>query len=407
MAFAERLFRLLGSKSGLTIASVFSTGTYVAYKDNNRYRAMEEAFAKGNILPPFTNNSSEMKYYPRSDLEDRLTNALMPKVCNQYYLVNGGVGCGKTRSIVEIVRRLMDTRGQRNLGAPVFVHVLQGKSFPDTLASAVNFFFDEHISMKFLADFMMRIDSFPKRDAHQKLSRVLDAIEVSAFKYTQKTGRPVVLVLDGVNNLTAHMPGALEKIQGKAKLWADMNIVKVIFICNDEKTIEVMQSHASNWSRAAAPIYAEDMSKEQAIAFLGEPLMLSGEKEAHSNYNIGIEEAEQIYSLVGGRVYHLIAFKRSRAMNVSFKKTSKELMNKEREKLMDVCKSASARKAIDVVESSSGQGIPLLKLISICSEKDMAALLKFDIIRIRRTSRGMTVVFESKLTENVIRKLAE
>ena len=101
-------------------------------------------------------------------------------------------------------------------------------------------------------------------------------------------------------------------------------------------------------------------------------------------------------------MYHLIAFKRNRALNVTLQKTATELMNKEQEKLMNVYKSVSARKAIDMVNNSGGNGVPLLKLTSVCSEDDIATLLKYAIIRIERTTKGMIVKFESKLTENVI-----
>ena len=40
-------------------------------------------------------------------------------------------------------------------------------------------------------------------------------------------GRPAVIVIDDTNHLATHVPGSLEKLQEKAKLWADTNIAKV------------------------------------------------------------------------------------------------------------------------------------------------------------------------------------
>jgi hypothetical protein len=88
-----------------------------------------------------------------------------------------------------------------------------GSSFPETLASAVNFRFDEHISFKFFVAFVMRIHSIPQRDEGNRLTRVLDAIEESSFRYMQQHGRPVVIVIDGIDYLSHNMPGALEKLQ--------------------------------------------------------------------------------------------------------------------------------------------------------------------------------------------------
>lgn len=73
----------------------------------------------------------------------------------------------------------------------------------------------------------MRVSSFPRQDSESRLTRVLNAIEESSFKYMQETGRPVVLIIDGINTLNAAMPGALDKLMEKAKLWADANTVKV------------------------------------------------------------------------------------------------------------------------------------------------------------------------------------
>lgn len=73
----------------------------------------------------------------------------------------------------------------------------------------------------------MKVSSFPRQDSESRLTRVLDAIEESSFLYMQKYGRPVVLVIDGIENLAVSMPGALDKVMEKAKLWADTNTVKV------------------------------------------------------------------------------------------------------------------------------------------------------------------------------------
>jgi len=81
-------------------------------------------------------------------------------------------------------------------------------------------------------DFILRVSSFPRQDSDSRLVRVLDAIEESSFRYMQETGRPVVLIIDGINFLKGSMPGALDKIKEKAKLWADTNTVKVSILLN-------------------------------------------------------------------------------------------------------------------------------------------------------------------------------
>ena len=76
---------------------------------------------------------------------------------NEYYLISGDVGTGKTRSVVEVIRSMMADDGRRGLGAPIYVLANQGNSFAETLGAAVGFRFDEHISFRFLVDFLIQV----------------------------------------------------------------------------------------------------------------------------------------------------------------------------------------------------------------------------------------------------------
>ena len=62
-------------------------------------------------------------------------------------------------------------------------------------------------------DFLVQIDSMPQRDDPNRLTRVLNAIEKSAFSYMQLYGRPVVIVVDNVDWLLRHLPAALDRLQ--------------------------------------------------------------------------------------------------------------------------------------------------------------------------------------------------
>lgn len=127
------------------IGGLVTTSGYVFYKDYSRYERMTEVYSSGNILAPFAENPYEISYLHRSGIEKNLSNMLSNKFSNEFYLVNGEVGCGKTRTVVEMVRRMIETRGIKGEGAPIYIQVTQGTSFPETLASAVHFYFDEHI----------------------------------------------------------------------------------------------------------------------------------------------------------------------------------------------------------------------------------------------------------------------
>ena len=111
----------------------------------------------------------------------RLESVLDSSFTNKYHIVMGEVGTGKTRLVVEMVRERIADAGARRAGAPVYVLASQGRSFPDAFAAAIDFKFDEHISLAFLVNAVVQVEEFPKRDYHHKLARVLSALEKAAF----------------------------------------------------------------------------------------------------------------------------------------------------------------------------------------------------------------------------------
>jgi len=107
---------------------------------------------------------------------------------------------------------MMANEGRQGLGAPIYVLANQGNSFAETLANAVGFQFDEHISFRFFVSLLTRTNSMPLRDDSNRLSRVLNAIEKSAFFYMQLHGRPAVIVIDSVDWLQKYMPAVVDHL---------------------------------------------------------------------------------------------------------------------------------------------------------------------------------------------------
>ena len=101
---------------------------------------------------------------------------------------------------------MMEQDGRRGLGAPIYVLANQGNSFAETLGAAVGFRFDEHVSFRFFVSLVTRVNSVPRRDADNRLTRVMSAVERSAFTYMQLYGRPVVIVVDSVELLQKQTP---------------------------------------------------------------------------------------------------------------------------------------------------------------------------------------------------------
>ena len=118
-------------------------------------------------------------------------------------------------------------------------------------------------------------------------------------------------------------------------MWADANIVKMVFIINDTDTeTYLMTKGGGTWSRLATPILVNDLSNEDAVDFLKSPyLMEQDQLAAQANPRTGRtmddELAGRIVALVGGRILQLIAMKRDWLDGVSFDDSADELKKKE------------------------------------------------------------------------------
>ena len=324
---------ILHSKLLHTVAATTPLILYVAYRDTQRYKNIADTFSTGNITEPMQQNHHEVAYFPRDNESGArlLRETIDSNFTNKYHLVMGEVGTGKTRLLVELVREKIRTSGVRHEGAPVYVLASQGKSFPDAFAAAINFKFDEHISLRFLINAIVQVEEFPRRDYHNKLARVLCALEKAAFRYTKEKGKPAVVIIDGVDRLTKHMPDALTLMQEKAKLWADANIVKLVLVTNDERTQEILQENDSNWSRADMDIYIRDMPDDSAREFLKlQPYGKSTNRQEAERLNeMSNEYLEKAIHAVGGRVTHLLEFKFDWLKGVGVDETIGRLVEKE------------------------------------------------------------------------------
>jgi hypothetical protein len=320
MAYFKSLLGVLRSGASATTAvTIGATGSYVAFKDHNRFPRMMSAYCRGCILPPLEENNYQMNFFHRPDLEAELKMCMSSTLSNDYHLVTGEIGSGKSRLIQEVIREMMVASAGK--GAPVYVSASQGKSFADMLAAAVHFEFDEHISFKFFLDYVLGIHSFPKRDDAHRLTRVLDAIEKSACAYLKATGKPAVLVIDETDTLLLNSPKIMQRLQEKAKLWADTNIVKVVFVSSDDGLLHELQH--SGWSRAAPAISIGDVSDTEAVAFLTSPC-----KDTDTVSPISKLAAESIVSLVGGRLNYLRVFKRDHQLGIGLNETMTGLLRK-------------------------------------------------------------------------------
>ena len=194
--------------------------------------------------------------------------------------------------------------------------------------------------------------------------------------------------------------------QEKAKLWADTNTVKMVFVSNSEFVDRRMRKCPSCWSRAAAPIHIGDLTDGEATLFLQRDKhleSLAGEADLASC--MADSYARNTVGLVGGRINQLIAVKSAWLGGASFEETACELRQKEREKFLDVFRRPSAWKVIEVLRNAPDKRILLSRLIEKTNTNDVDLLMANDIIRCVRDSCGLSVALDSRLTEHIIEEL--
>ena len=191
--------------------------------------------------------------------------------------------------------------------------------------------------------------------------------------------------------------------QEKAKLWADTNTVKIVFVAYSDAVHRRLHDCTSCWSRAAAPIHIGDLSDADAMLFLQRDRHLESiADELNLSSCMVTSYAKETVRLVGGRLHQLIAVKSAWMNGASFEDTARELRQKEREKFLDVFRKPSAWKVIDALRKAPGKRVLLSRLIESGNPDDVDMLLSNGVISCTRDACGLSVTFESKLTEHIV-----
>ena len=157
-----------------------------------------------------------------------------------------------------------------------------------------------------------------------------------------------------ISEIVIDMPCRWLQCQDKAKMWADANIAKLVFIVNDTETETHMSKNTGAWSRLATPIIVDDLRRNEALAFLKVPHINLGvvvdqlastaagdsvvrpSASPKTGKKMDDELAGRIVELVGGRILQLIAMKRDWLYDIPFDDSAKELKNRERQQLLQV-----------------------------------------------------------------------
>lgn len=196
---------------------------------------------------------------PRPALVADLAKLMRPETTDQYALIVGESGTGKSTAVREAVRSLQSPKGAIYFSAPELVD-----SFSSDLARAVGYAppFDP------LASVFSRLGGQPSADAGGIAWPLLRrALEVAAARFYAKHARPAVLVIDAADFVAKKDPHFLLDLQNFAKVCADMGTLRVVFVSSEGIVLPLMRA-SSSWSRALPPYEVRDVDDAQAVGYL-------------------------------------------------------------------------------------------------------------------------------------------
>jgi hypothetical protein len=232
---------------------------------------------------------------PRPALVRDLAALMRPSgASNQYVLVVGESGTGKSTAVRNAVRELLRSPGAA--GVLYFSAPEIAESFSRNLAPVLGYFrpFDPLVS------FMSWFGVAPLSDGGgaepQATWATLRALlHAAAAAFHAKHGRPAVLVIDAADYVAKQERDFFLRLQDFAKVCADAGSLRIVFVSSEGVALPLMQS-SSAWSRVRMPPYeVQDVEDELAVEYL---------------VNCGISPsvaAEAVHTIAGGRFSLLLS----------------------------------------------------------------------------------------------------
>ena len=197
----------------------------------------------------------------RSALLDNLFPILHPNATEQYFVILGEKGVGKSTAVRQTIKQLEDSRGVIYIMAPS----ADSSAFVARLAEttkyrkAVDFWgrLRRHIADDRASVSEASVGLWPRLE--KKLLEVGKA-------YLAKYKRPPVLVIDAADKIYKKDPDLLFDIQALAKDGADSGCLRVVFVISETSAFEMLESH-SHASRSEVFVVGE-IEDNEAVEYL-------------------------------------------------------------------------------------------------------------------------------------------
>ena len=140
----------------------------------------------------------------------------------------------------------------------------------------------------------------------------------------------------------------------------------------------------------------DDLSREDSLSFLMSPSM---ESRNTDKKGVSLETATKIHDIVGGRIHHLLRFKRDSTNGIDFATTRDNLLTKERSKFINIKQTKDMWSLIQFMWSQPNHMCQVSSALKKFLSDAIDECLKRNILKLTRGSDGITLMFESRLTE--------
>jgi hypothetical protein len=300
-----------------TFASISILGlvgySYTLYYKRHVLKKMERAFEPGDPVLDIAGHGNTAlpsshgdEINDESDDEDRnhwilryeqatIDRIISGKDRGSYHLLIGEKGTGKSSMLLDSMAKI-DGEGVSMFEAHADIEIMRLR-----LGKALDFeFHEDNIGSLF------SIRGPRDASALLDIERAFNKLDKVAMERRKKIGRPLVLIINSVHLLRDDEDGrdVLELIQQRAEQWAASNLCTVVLNSDDYWVYERLKNYATRLK--VHPV--RDLPRPAAIQ------ALKNYRKRYHNEDVPMEQLEEVYNQVGGRLTFLSRVARSRRM---------------------------------------------------------------------------------------------
>lgn len=305
------MLKKMGESAATTFASIlvlglgFAAAGYIYHKSYKRLvlRKMTRAFEPGDPVLEMSAIGKDVPHAPGAHDDhwvvrpeqkrvDRIVDGLET---GQYFLLIGEKGTGKSSMLIEAMRKIDGD------GASMFEAHPDLEVFRLRLGKALDYEYHEDYIGGYFSERGPR-----ETTAILDIERALNKLEKVAMIKRRERGKPLIVIVNQIHLLRDVEEGRdlIELLQQRAEQWAASNLVTMVFNSDDYWVYERLKQLATRME--VIPIH--DLPKQQAIQ------ALARYRTRYSGKTPSVQELEQIYDHVGGRLSFLNRVAKSKDM---------------------------------------------------------------------------------------------